>query len=54
MPINCNLKFSKSKEEISHYYVFKALFIQHKDAVKHCDLNNIPYDFIVKTHYYID
>ena len=53
MPISFNKKFQKSETEISHYYIFDNIFIQYADAEKFCDENNIPYDFIVKTKWYV-
>lgn len=53
MPVNSNLKFKLSEEPQRHYYVFQSLFIDYDDALGHCDENSIPYEFIVKTHFYI-
>lgn len=53
MPISFNKTFRKSENQ-SHYYIFETLFISFSDAEKFCDKNNIPYDFIVKTKFYIN
>lgn len=45
--------FKKCETDISHYYVFNTYFTTFWDAENYCDKNNIPYDFIVKTKFFI-
>ena len=53
MPISFNKTFTKCNS-ISHYYVFNTLFLEWAEAETFCDKNYIPYDFIVKTKYYVN
>ena len=53
MPLSFNKTFSESEMQ-SHFYVFETLFISFNEAEVFCDKNNIPYDFIVKTKFYIN
>ena len=53
MPISFNKTFTRT-ETTPHYYVFNHLFLEWAEAEKFCDKNNIPYDFIVKTKYYVN
>lgn len=42
------------KSEFNHYYVFKNLFTEYEDAVNYCEEELIPFEFIVKTKYYLN
>jgi len=40
--------------DLPHYYVFDQLFLEFEAAKSYCDQKDIPYDFIVKTKWYLD
>jgi len=46
--------FKLCESGLPHYYVFGKLFILFDEAMAYCDVNGIPYDFIIKTKYIID
>ena len=53
MPVSFNKTFTKSEGQ-SHYIIFSSLFLDYDEAILFCDKNNIPYEFIVKTKYYVN
>lgn len=46
-------KFKLCETGIPHYYVFTTYFTTFWDAQEYCDKYFIPYDFIIKTKYFI-
>lgn len=48
------MTFKLCPSDLPHYFVFTEFFIDFNSAREYCDENNIPYDFIVKTKYFIN
>ena len=42
------------ESDVPHFYVFDKIFLKRETAEAYCEQENIPFDFIVKTKWYLD